>query len=116
MNYAQHLHTALDKEAENVSVLAHLSESKLETKLSLVRKQMGSARRFEQHDALELLKIWEEQIFNALELKAQLNIEENEQTDLDMMLPELAAFEMIEKRQEILRTKLLKDDYIKTGL
>jgi len=112
MNYTQYLHTALNNNAENISVLAHLSPVRLEQKLQLVKKQVGSALRFNQADALELLKVWEDQILQAAELKAQLDIENNDTSDIDMELPELAAFEMIEKRQELLRNKLLKNENV----
>lgn len=112
MNYTQYLHTALTNNAENISVLAHLSPVKLEHKMQLVKKQMGSARRFDQPGALEILQVWEDQIQQASELKAQLGIESNNTSDVAMELPELAALEIIEKRQEILRSKLLKNENI----
>lgn len=112
MNYTQYLHAALTNNAENISVLAHLSPVRLEHKLQLVKKQMGSARRFDQANALELLKLWEDQILQAAELKTQLGIENNDTSDIVMELPELAALEMIEKRQELLRSKLLKNENV----
>ncbi len=112
MNYTQYLHTALNNNAENISVLAHLSPVRLEQKLQLVKKQIDSAQRFDQTGALELLKVWEDQLLQAAELKAQLGIANNDTSDVAMELPELAALEMIEKRQEILRSKLLKNEKV----
>lgn len=112
MNYTQYLHTALSKNAENISVLAHMSNAMLEHKLIMLKKQAATASRFDQHDALELLALWEEQVQQAKVLKQQLDIADNETSDVDMELPELAAFEMIEKRQELLRNKLLKNENV----
>lgn len=112
MNYSQYLHITLSKNAENVSVLAHLSNARLEYKLIMLKKQAATAYRFNQQDALEILALWEEQILQAKVLKQQLDIPDNETSDVDMELPELAAFEMIEKRQEMLRSKLLKNENV----
>jgi|ERR1043165_2641083 hypothetical protein len=112
MNYAQRLHTALDKDAETVSVLAHLPVQKLENKLLLIAKQIESARKFAQNDAIELLRVWQDQVENAKELKRDLALEDNDLLDVEMEIQELAAFEMIEKRQELLKSKLLKDGFV----
>lgn len=115
MNYAQRITTALDKDAEIVSVLGHLPIAKLNNKMLLLKKQMASANKFEQYDAIELLKIWEAQIINAKVLKQELNLEDNNTLDVDMEITELAAFEMIEKRQDILKNKLLKEEFSING-
>jgi len=112
MNYIQRITAALDKDAETVSLLAHLPVLRLENKLQLLKKQMLSAKKYEQYAALELLKIWEDQVLNALELKRNLNIEDSDLVDVDMELTELAGFDMIEKRQQLLKKKLLKEDYL----
>ena len=111
MNYIQRITSALDKDAETVSILSHLPVAKLDAKLMLLKKQIATARKFEQYDAVELLHIWEDQINNAKELKQHIEIEESTLLDVDMQLPELAAFEMIEKRQELLKSKLLTKDF-----
>ncbi len=111
MNYLQRINTALEKDAENVSVLAHLPEERLDKKLALINRQVAAAKKYEQRDALELLKIWEAQVLNAKELKLQLNPAENLLVDVEMELPELAAFDMIEKRQELLKLKLSKEEF-----
>ncbi len=115
MNYIQRISTALDTDTETVSVLAHLPVARLNTKLQLIKKQIASARKYEQYDAIELLHIWEDQIINAKALKLQLNLEENTTVDVNMELPELAAFDMIERRQDLLKEKLLKDEFSMNG-
>ena len=115
MNYTQRITNALDKEAETISVLGHLPVAKLDTKLLLIDKQTVSALKYEQYDALELLKIWEHQVISAKALKQQLALADNNSLDVDMELTELAAFEMIEKRQDILRNKLLKEEFSTNG-
>ncbi len=117
MNYTQRINNALDKEAENVSVLAHLPIERLDKKLLLLARQVEAAKKYEQHEAVELLHIWEQQVNDAKELKLQINPTENLLVDVEMVLPELAAFDMIEKRQELLKLKLLKGEYTpSTGL
>lgn len=111
MNYIQRLTSALDHDAETVSVLGHLPVTKLDNKLSLIKKQILTAKKYEQHDAIELLKIWEDQVLNAKELKKELSLADNNLLDVNMELAELAAFEMIEKRQDILKNKLLKEEF-----
>ena len=116
MNYAQQITTTLDNDAETVSVLGHLPVSKLDSKLDLIRKQLATARKYEQHDAVELLKIWQDQVLNAKELKQYLKLEDNNVLDVNMELSELAAFEMIEKRQDILKNKLMKESLTANGI
>lgn len=116
MNYAQRITTALDKETENISVLAHLPIERLDKKLQLLSRQIASAKKYEQPDAIELLHIWERQVNDAIELKQQLQPAENLLVDVEMVLPELAAFDMIEKRQELLKLKLLKGEFTATNL
>jgi len=111
MNYIQRLTEALNKDAETVSVLANLPVAKLDNKLILLKKQIASAKKFEQHDAVELLRTWEDQVLNAKDLKQDLNMPDNNLLDVNMELTELAAFEMIEKRQDILKSKLLKEEF-----
>ena len=114
MDYIQQISNALDKEVENVAFLAYFPFGKLEKKLSLVRKQLAVAEKNKQTGALELLKIWEEQILDAQILKQDLKIEDNAKLDMQMHLPEIEAYEEIEKRQELLKEKLLKDKYTET--
>lgn len=116
MNYLQRINTALEKDAESVSVLAHLPVEHLDKKLALINRQVAAAKKYEQRDALELLNIWQAQVLNAKELKLQLNPVENLLVDVEMELPELAAFEMIEKRQELLKLKLSKEEFSENGL
>jgi hypothetical protein len=115
MNYIQRINSALEKEAENVSILSYLSLERLDKKLVLINKQLIAAKKYEQPDAVELLKIWAGQVNDAIALKLQMDMEENLLLDVDMELPELAAFDMIEKRQELLKTKLLKGEYTPNG-
>jgi hypothetical protein len=114
MNYIQKISSALDKETENISFLAYFPSTKLQQKLTLVKKQIEIATRNEQTDALELLKLWETQITEAQLLKQQLNPDENPLLEMDFELPEIMAFELIEKRQELLRQKLLKEEFVST--
>ena len=115
MNYIQRLSNALDNDAETVSVLANLPVAKLDNKLLLIEKQIISSLKYNQFDALELLKVWEGQVLNAKVLKQELKLADNNLLDVDMTLPELAAFEMIEKRQDILKSKLLKEEFSTNG-
>lgn len=114
MNYAQKISAALDNEAENVAYLSYFPTAKLEQKLGLVKKQMEIATRNEQRDAIELLNLWQNQITDAQVLKLQLKVEENPLLEMDFELPEIMAFELIEKRQELLRQKLLKDEFVES--
>jgi hypothetical protein len=111
MNYIQRLTNTLDNHAETVSVLANLPVAKLDNKLLLIKKQIASAVKYEQPDAIELLNVWQDQVENAKVLKQELNLADNYLLDVDMELNELAAFEMIEKRQDLLKSKLLKEEF-----
>ena len=111
MNYIQKTSIAIDKEAENVAYLSYFPSAKLEQKLNLVQKQLEIAARNEQHDAKELLTLWQKQISDAQFLKQQYKVEDNPHLEIDFELPEIMAFELIEKRQELLRQKLLKEEF-----
>lgn len=69
MNYTQWMEEAKIHETENVSFLAHIPDSKLERKLSVVREQMNLAGKNKQEDAVQLLKIWERRIIEARVIK-----------------------------------------------
>ncbi len=109
MSYVQQISSALEKEAENIAFLAHFPAAKLENKLTSVRNQISIAEKSGQTGALELLKLWESQILEAQVLKQEYNLEDNPNLDMKMQLLEVEAYEMIEKRQQILRKKLLKE-------
>lgn len=113
MDYIQQISNALDKEVENVAFLAYFPFNKLEKKLLLIRQQLSVAEKNKQTGALELLKIWEEQILEAQILKHDLKIEDNAKLEMQMYLPEIEAYEAIEKRQALLKEKLLNDKFTK---
>ena len=115
MNYIQRLSDAMDNEAENVALLSYIPATKLEQKLLLVRGQIEIAAKNELRDALELLKLWEKQITDAVELKRVLNPDENPVLDMNMELPEVMGFELFQKRQEVLKNKLQQAEEIQTG-
>jgi len=108
MSYISQITNALDKEIENVAFLAYFPDAKLEKKLSVVRQQIVVAEKNKQLQALDLLKIWEQQICDARVLKKEMNIDDNPNLDMQLSLPEIEAYEMIEKRQEMMKQKLLK--------
>lgn len=110
MSYISQITNALDKEIENVAFLAYFPDTKLEKKLLLVRQQILVAEKNKQLQALDLLKIWEQQISDARVLKKEMNIDDNPNLDMQLSLPEIEAYEMIEKRQELMKQKLLKDN------
>lgn len=107
MDYIQQISNALDKDVENIAFLAYFSESKLERKLTVVQQQLAVAEKNNLTYATELLKIWEEQIISAQILKKELQIEDNPKLNMRLSLPELEDYELIEKRQELLKEKLL---------
>src|SRR5688500_12391375 len=109
MNYIQQITLALDKEVENIAFLAYFPEQKLDKKLLRLKQQLDVAGKNKMSEAVELLKLWEQQVLDAKVLKEELHIEDNPALELNMFLPEIDAFEMIEKRQSQLRKKLLKD-------
>ena len=111
MDYIQQITNALDKDVENIAFLAYFPDSKLEKKLLLVQQQLAVAEKNNQLGAAELLKIWEQQISDARILKQDLKLEDNPKLDMQMYLPEIEAYEMIEKRQELLKQKLLQDKF-----
>jgi hypothetical protein len=113
MSYIQQITNALDKEMENVAFLAYFPYPKLEKKHLLVKQQIAIAEKNNQLQALDLLKIWQSQIQDALTLKKNLQVEDNAELDMQLHLPEIEAYEMIEKRQELLKQKLLKDTQVK---
>ena len=113
MDYIQQISNALDKEVENVAFLAYFPFNKLEKKLLLIRQQLSVAEKNKQTGALELLKIWEEQILEAQILKHDLKIEDNAKLEMQMYLPTIEASEAIEKRQALLKEKLLNDKFTK---
>lgn len=110
MSYISQITNALDKEIENVAFLAYFPDAKLEKKLLLVRQQVLVAEKNKQLQALDLLRIWEQQICDARVLKKELEIDDNPNLDMQLSLPEIEAYEMIEKRQELMKQKLLKDN------
>lgn len=112
MNYIQRLSETMDREAENVAFLSYFPSAKLEQKLLSVRAQIEIATRNELRDALELLKLWEKQITDAQEMKRVLNPDENDLLDMNMELPEVIGFEVFQKRQDVLRDKLLRAEEI----
>ncbi|MES2620696.1 MAG: hypothetical protein V4615_07580 [Bacteroidota bacterium] len=112
MSYISQITNALDKEIENVAFLAYFPVAKLEKKLQVVKQQILIAEKNNQLQALDLLKIWEQQISDARLLKKQLEIDDNLDLDMQLSLPEIEAYEMIEKRQELMKQKLLKDNPI----
>lgn len=108
MNYIQRISDCMDNETENVAFLSYFTTAKLEQKLLLVRGQIEIATKNELRDALELLKLWEKQIIDAVELKRVLNPDENALLDMNMELPEVMGYELFQKRQEVLKNKLLQ--------
>jgi hypothetical protein len=109
MNYNEQITYALDKDVQNVAFLAYFPESKLDKKLLSLKQQLAIAVKNKLTDAAQLLQIWQRQVLDAKILKAQWRVEDNPTLELKMFLPEIDAFEEIEKRQERLKQKLLKD-------
>ncbi len=108
MDYIQQISNALDKEVENVAFLGYFPFNKLEKKLLLVQQQLAVAEKNKQLGAAELLKVWEQQLLDATELKKEMQLEDNPLLDMQLSLPEIEAYEMIEKRQELLKERLLQ--------
>jgi hypothetical protein len=109
MDYAQKLSNALDKEEETIAFLAFLPLSILEKKLLQVRRQLDIAQRNNILGPLELLKFWQKQLLDAKLLKAEFELEDYYDRDINFSLREVEEFEQIEKRQELLKQKLLKE-------
>jgi hypothetical protein len=105
MDYIQEISKALDKETENIAFLAYFPEVKLDKRLLMLRKQYYIARKNKLTEAMELLKIWEQQVLDAKAVKEELRISDNPDLELDMFLPEVEAYDMIEKRQALLKQK-----------
>ncbi len=116
MNYIQRISDCLDQEAENVAFLSFFTTSKLEEKLLLVRNQIAIATKHEHQDALSLLQLWEKQLTDAQELKIQFKSDENPLLDMNMQLPEIMAYELLQNRQKLLKNKLLKEEKVKEKL
>jgi hypothetical protein len=115
MDYRQQISNALDKDVENIAFLAYFPESKLDKKLLALKQQQEIAQKNNIPDALELLQIWQQQVQDAKSLKAQLHIDDNPKLSLELSLPEIEAYEAIQKRQELLKKKLLKESKTSVG-
>ena len=112
MNYNTEIQTALDKEIENVALLSAYSFKKLDELLAVVKQKQMVAFRNQLTDAGALLQIWERQLSDARLLKLQYEVTDNNSLEVAMSLPDLDAYEMIEKRQQFLLEKLLVKESI----
>ena len=68
---------------------------------------LGQSFRNQLTDAGNLLQIWERQLSDARFIKQQYEIADNPKITVSMLLPDLAEYEEIEKRQQLLLQKLL---------
>jgi hypothetical protein len=109
MDYILQITAALNKDVENIAFLSYFPEGKLDKKLLSIRQQIEVAKKNKLTDALELLKIWEQQVIEAKSLKQELQVKDNPALDLNFYLPELEVYDMLEKRQELLKQRLNKD-------
>ena len=115
MDYREEITRALDKDVENIAFLAYFPKEKLQNKLTAIRKQLQVAEQNNLSEATELLKLWEQQVVDALVIKEDLQISDNPKLDMPLYLPEIEVYEMLEKRQALLKQRLQKDPLVKAN-
>lgn len=112
MNYKQQIETVLNNEVQHVAILSSYPLEKIDKLLDSIRQKTSVAFRYQLNEAGELLQIWERQLSDARMIKLLYGIEDNTENEIDMQLPDLSAYEMIEKRQQLLLEKLFVKESI----